>query len=643
MIAQMDRVEIVLLRSELARLTPFLQEQGVVHLEDVPLALENHPGYLHRIHLDEKQKAELSTLEEIRRLVREFLPLLPHAASHDAIVAAGPALALMPLDELLHLATSAHRTLRSIARRRLNAEDNAALIQRYWETLESISPLLAVREVRLGANARAMLLHEFSTQDVADFTGRVRKALGQECAVFAEPVGKNKHIAVLTHPEGLLDEVSAFLEAEGILALDPPDASVAGHNIAEVLQKIQLRLAQLKDDLAALAKELAEYNAHEGARLAALDQLTASRLAQLTVTDQFAQSKMIAVVHGWVPSRAYPALVAALKQQFGDRAAAAKMSQEEVEVTRIPTLLTNSPLLKPFQLILDMFNPPKYGTIDPTKMVAFAFILFYGFILGDMGYALLIIGLTTWMKKKYAHNEMASDALTIAQWMGVSSFAWGFLYMEFFGNMPEKIFGLHAILHRFAEPMLMLGIAVFYGAVHVPLGLILGIREGYRHHDHHHAEEKLGMLLGLIALAVAVATVAGLAPLGSVVGYAVATLLFVVGLGFLIKSMGGMFAVGVLEILGLTANVLSYARLMALGIASVVLADLANDLLYNSSGLVFLLLAVPMAGLIHLLNIGIGVFSPTIHSLRLNYVEFLPKFYEPEGRNYTPFRKGVAW
>jgi V/A-type H+-transporting ATPase subunit I len=638
----MDRVEIVLLRSELARLTPFLQEQGVVHLEDVPLALENHPGYLHRIHLDERQNIDLATLEEIRRLNREFLPLLPSPASHDAVVAAGPALALLPLEELHRLATSAHRTLRSLARRRLNAEDNATLIHRYWESLEAISPLLAVREVRLGANARAIMLHEFSDKDLAEFTGRVRTELGQECALYAEPVGKNRHIAVLTHPEGLLDAASAFLQAEGILAVDPPDSSISGHNIAEVLQKIQLRLAQLKDDLAALARELAEYNTREGARLIALDQLTASKLAQLTVTDQFAQSRMVAVVHGWVPTNAYKPLVAALKQQFGDRATAAKMSQDEVEITRIPTLLTNSRLLKPFELILDMFNPPKYGTVDPTRMVAFAFILFYGFILGDMGYALLILGLTTWMKKKYAHNEMASDALTIAQWMGASSFAWGFLYMEFFGNMPEKILGLHAILHRFEQPMLMLGIAVSYGAVHVPLGLVLGIREGYRHHDHH-AEEKLGMLLGLIALAVFVATIAGLAPLGTVVGYAVASLLFVAGLGLLIKSMGGMFAVGVLEILGLTANVLSYARLMALGIASVVLADLANDLLYNSSGLVFLLLAVPMAGLIHLLNIGIGVFSPTIHSLRLNYVEFLPKFYEPEGRNYTPFRKGVAW
>lgn len=643
MIAQMDRVEIVLLRAELSRLVPFLQEQGVVHIEDVPLALENHPGYLHRVHLDEQQKAELATIEEIRRLVSEFMPLLPGATPHAAIVAAGPSIASESMDALMQRAKAAHRTLRSIARRRLNAEDNAALIRRYWETLEAISPMLAVREVRLGATARAVVLEGFSTEDLADLAAKVRRELGQDCVMYSEPLGKQSYIAVIAHPEGLHAAVGAFLESQGILPLDPPEAAIAGESIGEVLQKIQARLAELDSQIASLNEELAAYHAAEGANLAALDQLTSSRLAQMTITDQFAQSKMVAVVHGWVPSDAYDALVSKLKQAFGDRAAVAKMSQDEVEITRIPTLLKNAPLLKPFQIILDMFNPPKYGTIDPTRMVAFAFILFYGFILGDMGYALLIIGLTTWLKKKNAHNELMCDALTIAQWMGVSSFAWGFIYMEFFGNMPERILGLHAFLHRFEQPMLMLGISVFYGAVHVPLALILGIREGYRHHDHHHAEEKLGMLLGLIALAVAVATIGGLAPLGTTVGYALAGILFVVGVGFMIKSMGGMFAVGVLEILGLTANVLSYARLMALGIASVVLADLANDLLYNSSGLVFLLLAVPAAGLIHLLNIGIGVFSPTIHSLRLNYVEFLPKFYEPEGRNYTPFRKGVAW
>ena len=87
--------------------------------------------------------------------------------------------------------------------------------------------------------------------------------------------------------------------------------------------------------------------------------------------------------------------------------------------------------------------------------------------------------------------------------------------------------------------------------------------------------------------------------------------------------------------MSLGGNVLSYARLMALGIASIALADIANML----PGMFGYWLGIPAALLVHLFNIGIGVASPTIHSLRLNFVEFLPKFYSPEGKGFDPFRK----
>ncbi len=138
------------------------------------------------------------------------------------------------------------------------------------------------------------------------------------------------------------------------------------------------------------------------------------------------------------------------------------------------------------------------------------------------------------------------------------------------------------------------------------------------------------------------AGITGVAPGGLVPALVVAVALFTACLFFLVRAMGGMFAMGVMEIIGLTSNILSYGRLMALGLASVVLADLANMVL-GMPGVWGIVAGIPLAGLIHLLNIGIGVFSPTIHSLRLNYVEFLPKFYEPEGRNYNPFRKELSW
>jgi len=150
------------------------------------------------------------------------------------------------------------------------------------------------------------------------------------------------------------------------------------------------------------------------------------------------------------------------------------------------------------------------------------------------------------------------------------------------------------------------------------------------------------MLLGLAALLVAVAGILGYFPGGMGPTLLTAGLLFAAAIVLLVHAMGAMAAMGVMEIIGLTSNILSYGRLMALGLASVVLADLANAVL-GMPGWSGIVIGIPLAGIIHLLNIGIGVFSPTIHSLRLNYVEFLPKFYEPEGRSYEPFRKELSW
>jgi V/A-type H+-transporting ATPase subunit I len=99
---------------------------------------------------------------------------------------------------------------------------------------------------------------------------------------------------------------------------------------------------------------------------------------------------------------------------------------------------------------------------------------------------------------------------------------------------------------------------------------------------------------------------------------------------------------GVMEIIGLSANVLSYSRLMALGIAGIAFAGIANGMPASSSWVLMPLALLGAIG-VHAFNIGLSVFSPTIHSVRLNFVEFLPKFYHPEGRNYEPFRKDMAW
>jgi V/A-type H+-transporting ATPase subunit I len=642
MIARMERVELLYLRSEQSAMVDFLQRNGVLHLEEVPLALEAHPGFLHRAHLSADDRAELAALRETEIYLKEALPLLTHTPAHAELVAAGPVVEKEDAARRAKHIRLWHRQLRSLHRRRFNLDDNMAALRGYEAMLMAIAPLLSVRQVVLGETARAVVLQGFSEDGINALQQHVIKSAGGSIEFLRQAV-KDGVALVIVHPAGKGEAVAAALREEGLHVLSSPDGDVGGKSVREVIAAVQGKLARLEAERAQLTQDLSDLSVRIAAPLQATSQLVNTRIAQLEVTSSFAQSKLIGVVHGWVPGDAMEGLCRNLKAEFGARVALGTLSKSDVDIHRIPTKLQNKPAFRPFEIMLSIMRPAVYGSFDPTALVACAFTFFYGFIVGDMGYALVMFAIAYFAQKKFGHIKVVSDALHILRFMAASTFVFGFIYLEFFGSVLEKLTGWHAIFHRGHEINTLLAIAVLVGFIHVPMALIIGIREGYAHNHTKHAEEKLGMLLGLAALIIAVVSSQGYFPLGGTVGYASAGLIFAASLYLLFKSMGGMFLAGVIEIIGLTANIFSYARLMALGVAGIALAEVANGIAASQSGIMWLLLGVPGAMLVHAFNILISVFSPTIHSLRLNLVEFLPKFYESGGRHYEPFRKDLAW
>jgi V/A-type H+-transporting ATPase subunit I len=171
------------------------------------------------------------------------------------------------------------------------------------------------------------------------------------------------------------------------------------------------------------------------------------------------------------------------------------------------------------------------------------------------------------------------------------------------------------------------------GAVHITLGLILGVWEAFKDRSRNHLLERGGMLLALISLFLLVGVLADMLPAELKSPAGVGMIIGIVLLGASIGWLGVIM--GPIEFIGLIGNVLSYLRIAAIGLASVYLAKVANDV----AGLVGnIFVGIIIALLIHALNLVLGAFSPTIHSLRLHYVEFFRKFYEGGGRPYKPFR-----
>jgi V/A-type H+-transporting ATPase subunit I len=209
---------------------------------------------------------------------------------------------------------------------------------------------------------------------------------------------------------------------------------------------------------------------------------------------------------------------------------------------------------------------------------------------------------------------------------------WGVIYGEFLGDLGRRWFGLEPIWinrEEAIEPLLMFALAV--GVAHITLGLVLGIWTAAHRHDRKKLSTSVGTLLALIGLFGITGVAVGQLPDGWMTP-AVATI--VVGTVLMIALEGPMGLItGPLELLGLVGNVLSYLRIAAIGIASVYLARVANEL--GSLGPLWF--GIIVAALFHALNLALGVFSPSVQALRLHYVEFFGKFYEGGGTAFVPF------
>jgi V/A-type H+-transporting ATPase subunit I len=208
----------------------------------------------------------------------------------------------------------------------------------------------------------------------------------------------------------------------------------------------------------------------------------------------------------------------------------------------------------------------------------------------------------------------------------------GFLFGEVFGDFGTRQFGLRPILfdrHEAMMPFLLLAVAL--GAVHILLGLGLGVASAARSHPRQAVGRGVSAVMIILVILALLAAVKVL-PQGF---FTPAVIGLFVAFPVLIALEG---IVAPIELLSTLGNILSYARIMALGVASVMLAVVANRM---AGAIGSVLVGVVFALLFHLVNFAIALFSPTVHALRLHYVEFFGKFYSPGGVRYQPLGRWI--
>ena len=361
-------------------------------------------------------------------------------------------------------------------------------------------------------------------------------------------------------------------------------------------------------------------------------------------------------------------------------------SDEHHEDTSPPIEFVNGNVTEPFELLVDLVGRPKYGTYDPSLLLMMTFPLFYGLILGDWGYGLVLCLLAGYLgTKSFAKDPMAKNGLTILRWMGIWCIIWGIIFAEGFGfvwddtgqlgssspfagfydwtyanvHLPHTIAellnlgGLHMPFHR-ATPggglQEYVVISVYIGIAHIFLGLVIGLATVYKAHGAAAAYfEKGSWLLILTGGSMQARNmVMGFNPLFEV---QIWTIMIFVGLFSLIIGLAiyekfgwvGGIIMGPIETFGLLANTLSYLRIMGVGVAGVKIAEVSITMGWekiapalDSGDYVTLILGIVMFVLIQLFAIALGILSPTIHAVRLHFVEWMGKFYDGSGRAFKP-------
>jgi V/A-type H+-transporting ATPase subunit I len=309
-----------------------------------------------------------------------------------------------------------------------------------------------------------------------------------------------------------------------------------------------------------------------------------------------------------------------------------------------PVQLNNPGPVKSFETLLALLPLPKYGSIDPTWFMATFFPPIFGLMLADIGYGLLLVLGTLWLWRLGRRVKMAQALAVILGSCAFFTIVFGVIFGEFFGTAGHHL-GLRPLWRerleigsdRIGQTLLMyLGMAVAVGVVHILCGLVLGIINAVKSR---HAAEGLGAvarIFGLFGMFFVVGRLADvLPPVFTSLGV-LAWILFLVFMLWTFKRHPLHGAMLPLELLGTVGNILSYARIMAVGLASAVLALLANKFGTMIDNVV---LAVIVVVLVHALNLVLGVVDPSIQGLRLHYVEFFSKFYLSGGRMYSPFKK----
>lgn len=620
MIIEMSKVRVLGPRGRLPDVLRSLQALGVLHLT-APAG----SGPVEQLQLSREQERErrhlLSAIDDVGAALTALRPYLRESQPPPAAAAT-----IQDFARWARMASRVRRAIDGLTVKTKTLEEERALILKYQGFFSAFQPLLENETRWANATMYHVLLKRGEEEAITRLRTSLAAVIGDGFEILRRDLA-NKEIALLVVVSAQESARVERLMAEARVQEIPVPAAYGGRSLSEAIPRMLARLGDLPGELGGIRKQYERLAGEHGAGLRRAEAAIARRLQALNALPLSGVTPHAFVLEGWVPADGRRGLASRLQADVDESVVVSEMSREEWRSEEAPVVLRNPRLFRPFEAVISLLPLPRYGSIDPTPFVAVFFPVFFGLMLGDVGYGLVLaaggLALHRWSKPRTMVRSVAEIIGPCALFTIIA----GILFGEFFGNLGRDWFGLKPLAFNREEalvPFLLLALAI--GTVHMVLGLVLGAVAARRHPRQAvgHVASAVAVILIVLLLLAAVDVLPRSFFTPAVIGLLIAFPVLIAAEGI----------VAPIEFLSTVGNILSYARIMALGIASVMLAVVANRMVgaigSATVGVVFALL-------FHLVNFAIGLFSPTIHALRLHYVEFFGKFYSPGGVRYEPF------
>lgn len=469
-----------------------------------------------------------------------------------------------------------------------------------------------------------------------------------------------KHLVAVFFEESKRDAIQFALHEAGFVEI-----SLAGleQREGDTIEKLQKKMTMLNGEKQAAQQKLKKIRNEYQTFLLQNEHMLAEESKKAEAPLKFGTTERAFMINGWVPKKKIQQVTHELNKITGEKVYVE--IEEPTSKDTVPIKLRHSRPVKPFEFLTQLYELPSYHEIDPTILLFLTFPLFFGIMLGDVGYGLVTSLLFLFLRKKIPSGKALFNILIFAS---ILSIGFGFVFGEYFGfehvsletgkqlcatgvclhveeidhqgeiikvaTFPRLMSRVESHMNVFGYDVLsILVIGAIIGFIHLNLGLLIGFLNALHHGFVHAFFEKISWMIMEAGVILLVLSTQGMVAFSWLIG-AIVLLLGVVGIYL------GDGVQGLVELPAIFSNMLSYMRLGAVGLASVGLAVVVNENLalpMIEKGGVFIVIGMLIFLVGHVINIGLGVLGPFLHALRLHYVEFFTKFYRGGGVEYAPF------